>query len=416
MKFLYYLSKAVVRIIGFQNMGPQSTTLDFLNFCFKETHPNLSSISANFSQDTREQYNPQSDLTINMLYQLSPNKYSDDCMKIVDELREVSYRYTGINPFVNGSMKMPELMEELFPHVRYNYSSNKQYQECVALENQVLPQIEGYVVTFKEIEKMLMNWNSSEIQEALILVGKLSSYYGEIINIGVIYHTYQTKLEVCSSWLKPAVEDQYNSIFNSMPTLWDAYIFFEDISLSLTKIRNVYTKLYHLYTLIHPHIAILQSYINGNITKIELGERLKSMKESWDVLYQLKEDLQTQIREYSGQVTLAKYSLVDVFERILTPDFPIINSKNVYELELVERAAAINDSRIQEIVDNLKIDVIHYLPQLITQTSDGLIESMDQVTYGLIKPIEDELGQLDELRKDLENYQTSTRMDTDFFM
>ena len=41
---------------------------------------------------------------------------------------------------------------------------------------------------------------------------------------------------------------------------------------------------------------------------------------------------------------------------------------------------------------------------------------MEDITDGLVKPIEDVLGQLDELRKDLEIYRTSTRMDTDFFM
>ena len=41
---------------------------------------------------------------------------------------------------------------------------------------------------------------------------------------------------------------------------------------------------------------------------------------------------------------------------------------------------------------------------------------MEEVIAGLVKPVEDVLEQIDELRKDLEIYQTSTRMDTDFFM
>ena len=169
-------------------------------------------------------------------------------------------------------------------------------------------------------------------------------------------------------------------------------------------------------TVSHSDIAILQRYLSGHLTKMELGKKLKSMEGSGDVLYHLKEDLLTLITEYSTKMTLAKDSLVQLYELYLNFDFPIINGQNVYELNLVERAAAINDPGMQEIVDNLESDVVQYLPELITQSYNGLIESMEQVTYGLIKPIEDVLGQLDELRNDLEIYQTSTRMDTDFFM
>ena len=185
----------------------------------------------------------------------------------------------------------------------------------------------------------------------------------------------------------------------------------------MNKIRNAYSSLQRYYvTINHPEIEIIQSYLNGNLTKMELGKKLKSMEDSGDVLYQLKEDLLTLITEYSTKMTLAKNSLVQLYKIYLNFDFQIINGQNVYELELVERAAAISHSHIQEIVDNLKSDVAHYLPELITQSYNGLIKSMEEVSYGLVKPIEDVLGQLDELRKDLEIYQTSTRMDTDFFM
>ena len=117
---------------------------------------------------------------------------------------------------------------------------------------------------------------------------------------------------------------EWSQLIHSNPTIWDATNLPQYISTSLTKIKNTYLKLHSYYNaLIHPDIEILQSYFIGNITKIELGEILKSMEKSWDVLYQLKADLQIQIRD--------KDSLVNVYERILTADFPIMKSKNVYK-------------------------------------------------------------------------------------
>ena len=85
-------------------------------------------------------------------------------------------------------------------------------------------------------------------------------------------------------------------------------------------------------------------------------------------------------------------------------------------MELVKKAAATNDSRMQEIVDNLKVDVIYYLPELIKESYNRLIESMEELRGGLLKPVEDVLRQMNQLRKDLEIYQASTNMDTGFFM
>ena len=115
-------------------------------------------------------------------------------------------------------------------------------------------------------------------------------------------------------------------------------------------------------------------------------------------------------------MTLATKTLVNVYKRFITLEFPLINIQNVYELDLVEKVAAINDSRMQEIVDNLKLDVTTFLPELIRECCSRLIKIMGEVTDGLVKPIEEVLEQLDELGNDLEIYRTSTRMDTDFFM
>ena len=99
-------------------------------------------------------------------------------------------------------------MEEKFPHARSNYSSNKQHQECLALETEVLTQIDGYVERFKQVEEILMNLTTSEIQESLVLAETLLSNYKEIINIGQIYHNCWSKLKESCSWIKSVVRNQ----------------------------------------------------------------------------------------------------------------------------------------------------------------------------------------------------------------
>ena len=427
--FLHKVSEGVVSIMDFQNIGSISMTLDILKFCFNEKSANLSSISVNlsFALDTVEQDEMPFNLSLKSLYPdaryilnriLASTGETSDCQQVFDEFKSISQYYTRFSPAYITPLNMVELVEEKFPHARSNYSSNKRHQECLALETEVLSQINGYVVKFKHVEEILMNLTMSEIQESLVLAETLLSHYKEIINIGQIYHSYWSKLNQACSWVKSVVSHQNFVLWTRRDAHEKPVSILRDVVVtSLNKIRNAYNALQRYYvTVSQPDIKIIQSYLNGNLTKMELGKKLKFMEESGDVLYQLKEDLLALITEYSTKMTLAKNSLVQLYKIYLNFDFPIINRQNVYELELVERAATINDSRVQEIVDNLKVDVIHYLPELITKSYKGLIYSMEEITYGLVKPIEDVLGQLDELRKDLEIYQTSTRMDTDFFM
>ena len=405
-------------------MGSTSTTLELLYLCFNEGTKNLSSISVNLSHllDPAEQDETQSNLTLKTLYPDARHilnrvqKYVGEtgtCQEIFDEVKYVSLYYTKYSPMYIIPMNIKELVEERFPYARYNYSSNIQYQECVALETELLPQIDGDIVVFRDIEELLMNLTSSEIQESLILSETLSSYYNKIINVKLIYHKYERKLNEACNWIIPVLSHQNFLLWKFTSIHGTPLILLKDVETSLDKIRNIYLKLHQYYSaVIYPDIDILQNYLTGNITKMELGKKIKSMEESWDVLYQLKEELQTHVTEYSSKMTLTKDYFVQFYELYLTLDFPIINRENVNELEMVEEAAAINDSRLEEIVNNLKVDVLHYLPQLIKECFKRLINSMEEVAYGLGKPVEDMLEQLDELRNDLDIYQRSTRMDT----
>ena len=428
LNFLHRVSEGMVSIVDFQKMGSSSKTLNFMNYCSNERSMNISSILVNLSHvsDPTEQDKKGSNWTLKILYpdaRYVVDRIQNDvgetgnCQQLNDELKSVSLYYTRYSPMYIIPLNMDKLLGEKFPYARYNYSSSSQYQECVALETELLPQIDEYVAQFEHVEGMLMNLTTSEIQESLASVETLLSYYDKIINIGLIYHEYHSKINDACNWIRPVISHQNSLLWKITGTYWSPAYVLQNVDTSLEKIRNSYMKLDQYYsTVIHPDIEILQSYLIGNITKMELGKKLRSMKDSSDVLYQLKEDLLTQITEYSTKMSLSKDSLVELYELYVTFDFPFINKENVYELELVEKAAAINDSRMQELVDNLKVDAVNYLPELMKECFNRLAKSMEMIRDDLVKHIEDVLGQLAELQKDLEIYQTSTIMDTDFFM
>ena len=102
--------------------------------------------------------------------------------------------------------------------------------------------------------------------------------------------------------------------------------FRNEIDTTSVKIKSAYTTLYHYYVkVIHPDIQILQGYLLGNLTKVELSEKLRSLWETRDVLNQLNEDLQILIREFSTKMTLAKEGNVEDYLLLISLDFPLIN-------------------------------------------------------------------------------------------
>ena len=114
-------------------------------------------------------------------------------------------------------------------------------------------------------------------------------------------------------------------------------------------------------------------------------------------------------------MTLAKEILMKICSALVSLKLPILNKYIVYELELVKYSGDLDDSRMRELVDSLKSDVTH-LPQLVAECYNRFIKSVEEMTNALVKPIDDVLEQLQELRSDLKIYQASAEMDTDFFM
>ena len=186
----------------------------------------------------------------------------------------------------------------------------------------------------------------------------------------------------------------------------------------LDTMRIDYSKMYDNYkTAIYPNIQNLDRYLSRNMTKLELSDNLcqTSFVKSTEILYGQNADILSSMKEYTTEMTLAKENLLEIYNYLISLKLPIVNTHNVYELELVEQSDALDDYRLQGVVDSLRSDVTH-LTELISECYDRLISSIEEMTTSLVKPIEDVLEQLQNLRRDLRIYQASTEMDTDFFM
>ena len=339
----------------------------------------------------------------------------DDCQKLFEDFKRVSRDHTGYRDF--GEQTTEEFVSKIFINGTYNYSTNTNHTKCVAMETEVLQLIEEPLVEAKMVWEIYLNLTTADtIQEALVYAERLTGYYGDIVDNGLIRHKYYQKMYNQCNWITKFISRQLIRV--GWYKLTEGREIRKNVRKILDIIRREYRKMYENYmTMILLKIENLDRYLHGNMTKAELSGNLSetSFARSVDALYGRNTDILSSIKEYATEMTLAKENILGFYSVLVSLKVPILNTHNVYELKLVKQSDTLNDSRLQEIVDSLRSNVT-YLPELVAKCYNRLIESMDELTDGPVKPIKDMLKQLDELRNDLEIYQTSTRMDTDFFM
>ena len=412
------ISEGILITMDFQNGGSTSTTLNFLSIC----SGNLVNLGTLVENNTELQ-----NISLDTLYpnvEFSSNRpwldldSTDDCAGMFEEfLFEMKEEQPDDN--FDGDwteQSTEEFVSNLFMYGTYNYSTNIKHTRCLAMENEVLQAIQEPLVRAKEAWAIIwLNLTTAEtIQDALVSVERLAGYYRDVINNKLLRQTYYNKMEENCRWLEEF------SGQNMIP--YEQLEIGKEIRKQVRKILDVmqrdYLEIYESFiTAVHPNIENLDRYLSKNITKIELSKILGqiSFVQSTEILYGENADILSSIKEYTTEMTLAKENLLAIYNTLISLKLPIVNTHNVYELELVKQSGSLDDFRLQEIVDSLKSDVSH-LTELVSECYDRLIKSVEEMTTALVKPIEDVLEQLQELRRDLRIYQASTEMDTDFFM
>ena len=136
---------------------------------------------------------------------------------------------------------------------------------------------------------------------------------------------------------------------------------------------------------------------------------------STDVLLSNEEALNSNIRSFSNQLTLAENQLLKFYQYISSQDFPFINQGNVEQLELVKRTADVDDAETQEILHSLQSDV-NDLPKLVTASIDKMGDGVTDVIDHIVRPVEELVQEFVYLRRNLAKFEASTEINNDFLM
>ena len=181
---------------------------------------------------------------------------------------------------------------------------------------------------------------------------------------------------------------------------------------TLTKLFN---KLHHeVLHKIEPIVKLGSDYISGKFTKGELADAFVTahFTKAIQDLADCNADLVDITKDYTNTMVKGRDLFLFMYDELFDLKLPILNTFTVNQLELVKKAKQLNDSRMQEIVDNLQFDIEGNLIELIKETYNRLMNPTDAFT----EPVNDVIEKIQNLAEDLKEYKAETKMNTDFFM
>ena len=119
-----------------------------------------------------------------------------------------------------------------------------------------------------------------------------------------------------------------------------------------TEFSNIYTELNNK---VAPNIEKVENYLNGNMTKLDLATIYNNpfFVEVLEDLAEMTSNLDVFTKEYTGFMALGSSRLTVAYSDLIGLTLPVIDHYNVYQLNLISKASAINDSEISQLVATL---------------------------------------------------------------
>ena len=344
-----------------------------------------------------------------------------ECTTLFDIFkRKARIQLVKCDHFESSLKYMEDQAQEAFQYSTYNYSADTNYINCVSLENEIRPSI--FILTKKVI--FICNLTRSLItaptpSDALDFAKQVAGLLNDLYNVGILRLKYHDTLDKYCSWLQKILSKTSTLVHESSVDLKVTLKTKEEIKKSYDDVRSAFNKVYETHENITKTIVKgITNYIDGNLTKLQFGQAMadlsfKKRAEKLCDLYSV--DLNDAVSECVNEVQYMGRWVSNIYVNLLRLKYDVLNTSNVFELDWVKQAKALNDSRLVELVDRLKWNVSKFL-ELIDETYYRLTRPVEELNTLVIKPVEDFCEQLQVLTSSLQIYHASAEMDTEFFL
>ena len=344
-----------------------------------------------------------------------------ECRPAFDDLME---RYGFFKDILEWMKRSREDMDRyqnnlnlIFENSTINISSLESHRKC----REHLDEYADIVELFVTILELADNLTKSEtLEEAYSYAVQIPPFYKRRIKYETDYfEEFDTNLREACDWLRKSGQEMRvdgGRVGREFGNAKDQ----KDTALRhFATLTELFNKLYkEIVDKIDPTTSTAKEYMNGSVEKTELCQEFETpvFTKAIEDLSDTNRDLVEILKDYVEEMTIGLGKMKKAYNNLFGLELPVLNSYNIYQLELVQRAAEINDTLLQNVMNNVENNTEDTMNDLVTETYQRLIAPIEEMENTLTDPVDDILSHIGELDEALKDYKESSKMNTEFFM
>ena len=419
--------------MAFADGGKTSKTVEFLRFCANDSEKmtTTTAVQPSATQIPHKHNVTQAAETIypevdtNSLPWVTINN-TDDCDAMFEEMQKF---HSDISMFksVNYGKGLSNL-DQVFKNGSSNYRKKEKYKDCFA----AIDEAQGLVDSFLETLKLSLRMTESDSIDAALSYGeKIMTLYDGFLTPKITYDGMDTEIKETCSWVQELVRDTNAEMHNSREEILKAMNTFERASIFLHRLIKEFHRLNKtVHGEVYSAIKAMANYTSGGLTKLQLTEHFT--EDDKNKLIAVNNEVKDLVRGYLSEMEIGKETLTTAYKAILELEIPIFNQYSLYKLELAKKLFEVSgeadyldlgnnnsngddqteSSENSDDYNEKSSNFLNYLEENMWTLTDP-IKDIDKT---VITKLDDVISKIQILSKNLQDYKTSTVMDSAFYL
>ena len=249
-------------------------------------------------------------------------------------------------------------LNTIFENTSIDISSIESHNKC----RDFLDESTDILELFTIIMELATNVTKSEtLEEAYFYAVQIPPFYKRRIKYDVDYlEELDTNVREECDWLTELGEETREDEGRVGREFGNAKDQKEAARRQFNTLTDLFNKLYkELVDKINPSTSTAKEYISGSVEKTELCQEFETplFKKAIEDLSDINRDLVEVLKDYVEEMTVGLAKMRRAYTGLFKLKLPVMNSYNIHQLQLVQRAVEMDDTLIQDLVNNIEKDV-----------------------------------------------------------
>ena len=438
--------------MAFTDGGKTSKTVEFLRFCANDSatmtvattvqpssiiEPSATQVASDgissaltsaLSSNSIEQNETQAAETIypevdtSLLPWVTINSM-DACDAMFAEMKNY-YSDIAIFKTVNYGEGLSNL-DKAFVNGGSNYRKKEKYRDCFA----IVDEAQGLVDSFLDTLELSLNMTESDSIAAALSYGeKIISLYDEFLIPKTTYDRVDTKIKETCRCVQDLVDDTNEEMENSREEIQKAMNTFERASNVFYRLKHEFGTLNStVHSEVYSAIKAMSKYESGNLTKLGLTKHFG--QDDKNNLIVKNNEVKDLVRGYLSEMQIGEETLKNAYKAVLELETPIFNRYSITKFELAKKLFEVYGDSDDLVYENRNRDsetesdeasdnneTASKFLKYIKDNMENLRDPIKDIDSSVVTQVNDLISNIQILSTNLQDYETSTIIDSAFYL